>query len=408
MDAVAGTLEEIVPGGGEIRLRPRGRGRFSSAVFLILWLCFWAAGEAFALWILVSGAISLITGRPPEPGRDPLELGPAVAVGAFLVLWLAVWTFGGVMAIHELLRLVWSEDRITATPGGILVVHGLGPFRRTRGLTRDVLRRIYVSPGDGRLRAETVSETVELSSLGSVEERERVAALLRSELALSEELDTSTPEAVPSGWQEIVDPEGRVALVRDLRARRLQTRLAAVAAMVAAAIALVLVLETFRDPGLAVLATMACALAAGLGWMALRLGRSRLEWTWGDGRLTLRRRFGSRGRELFAGAALELTVTHDSDGDDWYELSAVQRHTASPSGVDGDTVPRRRITHSIYDPTEPRRLGLWLSRRAGVPFEDLTTDERRAAERARLLDELSKSGAPGRLAARLLRRSDRR
>jgi hypothetical protein len=399
-------VEEVVPGGREIRLPPRGQGRFSSAVFLILWLGFWAAGEAFALFILVMGAVSLVTGRPPEPGRDPLELGPAVAMGAFLLLWLAVWTVGGLLAIHELFRLVWSEDRITATPGGIVVVHRIGPFRRRRELPRDVVRRIYLSPDDGRLRAETVSGTVELSSLGTPAERERLAEILRSELALSAAGGETAPETVPDGWQEIVDPEGRVALVHDLGARRLQARLAAVATMAVAAIALVLVLESFRDLELAVLATMACALAAGLGWMALRLGRSRLEWSWGDGRLTLRRRFGSRARELFHGSVLELTVTHDGDGDAWYDLSAVKAQTAPPSGTPPGKTPRRRVTRSMNDPTEPRRLGLWLSRRAGVPLEDQTTDERRAVERARLLEELAKSGAPGRLAARLLRRSD--
>src|SRR5262245_1771644 len=80
--------------GLEFLLRPRGAGRYPGAAFLIVWLCGWALGEAFVLWILVKGAIALVTGAPPDPGRDPLVLGPALAVAAFLFVWLFFWTIG--------------------------------------------------------------------------------------------------------------------------------------------------------------------------------------------------------------------------------------------------------------------------------------------------------------------------
>ena len=59
--------------GLEFRLRPGGPGRWFKAAFLGVWLCGWAAGEAFALWALVIGARALLTGEPPKPGAAPLE-----------------------------------------------------------------------------------------------------------------------------------------------------------------------------------------------------------------------------------------------------------------------------------------------------------------------------------------------
>jgi len=71
-----------------LRLKPRGIVRFISSAFLGVWLCGWAVGETFVLWMLLTGALSLLTGRPPEPGREPLQLGPTLVVGAFLLVWL--------------------------------------------------------------------------------------------------------------------------------------------------------------------------------------------------------------------------------------------------------------------------------------------------------------------------------
>src|SRR5262245_32857685 len=96
--------------GRELRLASRGAGRFLSAGFLAFWLCGWAVGETLVLFILVKGAIALFTGQPPEPGRAPLEAGPALMTGAFLLVWVTFWTFGGYAAIAEFLRLVFGED----------------------------------------------------------------------------------------------------------------------------------------------------------------------------------------------------------------------------------------------------------------------------------------------------------
>src|SRR6185436_19420071 len=143
--------------GPEHLLRPRGFGRFVSAAFLAFWLCGWAIGESLVLWILIAGGIALLTGTPPEPGRELLEPGPAIAVGVFLLFWLTLWTFGGYAAITELLRLLWSRDAISADPACLRVHHRLGPFRSNVEIPRDRLCRIYVAPGDKSLRADTTT-----------------------------------------------------------------------------------------------------------------------------------------------------------------------------------------------------------------------------------------------------------
>jgi hypothetical protein len=107
--------------GYDARLRRTGIGRYIGASFLAAWLCGWAIGEAFVLWILIRGALALLSGEPPEPGRSPLEATPAVALGAFLLIWLAFWTVGGIAAGTQLLRELWGEDRLVLQPEGLAI-----------------------------------------------------------------------------------------------------------------------------------------------------------------------------------------------------------------------------------------------------------------------------------------------
>src|SRR5881396_2695801 len=90
--------------GWETRLKINGASRFLGAPFLAFWLAGWAVGEVFALSLLAVGACSLVTGRPPGSGHNPLTLGVALPVGLFLLFWLTFWTFGGFLAGRELLR----------------------------------------------------------------------------------------------------------------------------------------------------------------------------------------------------------------------------------------------------------------------------------------------------------------
>src|SRR5512139_1563513 len=107
-------IDERTERGREFLLKPRGLLRFVPASFLLVWLCGWVVGEAAAIAFLATGAYCLLTGAPPAPGRDPIPLGPALAVGAFLIAWLAIWTIGGIGAIREVLRLLVARDRVIA------------------------------------------------------------------------------------------------------------------------------------------------------------------------------------------------------------------------------------------------------------------------------------------------------
>ena len=207
--------------GWELRLRSRGADRYVSGAFLAFWLCGWAVGESFVLWLLVKGAWALLTGTPPEPGRALLETGPAVLVGLFLLVWLTLWTIGGIAAAMELLRLLWGEDRIRVTSGRLTVSWIRGPFRSTRHFERDAIRQIALVGRRGHLSLQTTNRTTELSGLGTRAEREAAAATLRSELALS---NAATARGLPGEWVEIITPEGERALVGNPATRRKQAR----------------------------------------------------------------------------------------------------------------------------------------------------------------------------------------
>jgi len=385
-------MMERTESGWQARLRPRGAGRFLSAGFMLLWLCIWACGEAFVTWLLVRGAIALVTGEPPGAGREPLQWGPALAIGAFLIAWLAFWTLGGIIAIRELLRLTWSEDVLIARSDGLTLSRRLGPFRPRRELAKQDLRWITLRPRAGALVAETATATVELTSLWTREERGELAALLRREYHLEER--ASGAAVLPLGWQEIITPEGVPALVVDLAHRATQARVAGGVGVLFATIAAVLTVDATRDPSRFPLAALAVLATVLLAWGTLWLARGRVEWRIGNGRLTLQRRYGPGLRELFEARALELTMSTDGDGDEWFALVAVAS-TSSPPGRAGRH-SRRRVHHAMNDAAAPRRLGEWLAARADLPFADRATRETREAEFVALRGELARAGAFGR------------
>lgn len=351
-------------------LRPRGAGRFVSAAFLAFWLCGWAAGEAFALWVVGATAIPL----------------PAAV---FLLFWLGLWTLGGYAAIKGLLRLVWSSDRIAAGPSGLNVVHRLGPFRSTVEIPRDTLRRIYVARGDKTLRAETDAGPIVLSSLGAPSEREQVAVELREALRVPEDCAASGAASLPAGWEEIVTPEGETALVSHLAVRRKLARVALGLTVLVTILALTVLVRARSDAKLIGLAAMACTAAAGLAWGTARLQRCRTEWRIGSGMLIKRQRSGPRLSDRFVGSRLELTRTSDSDGDDWFALEALASESSK----------RSTIERALRDPEVPQRLGTWLAQRTRIPFEDRSARDVHAPDRERALAQLRESGALGRTLA---------
>ena len=388
-----------------VTLRATGVGRYFTAGFLGLWLCGWLAGECLGLWFLGNSLVALMSGDALGSGPIHIAPGAALAIGGFLLLWLAVWTLGGIAAMMEFFRLLCGVDQISAEGGGLTLVQRHGPFRRKREFPRDAVRR-FVITGRGALAVETQTGTVELSRLGTSEERRAAVATLRSELGLAEPSPDAAPGALPKGWAEVITPEGERAVVPDPSIRRRQARAAGFVALGFLAGAVAVIQQSFRHPPLWIGATQLVAGAIGLTTVTVWLWRGRMEWWIRGGRLTLRRRFGASVRDVLEALRLELVVTSDSDGDEWYALEGVSDPAAAPApvvafGSRGISKNRRRIANALRDPVVPRQLGLYLARAANVPFEDRTTPEARTAEIAVLKKELEKSGPMGRLAVRV-------
>ena len=392
--------------GWELRLRTRDGGRFISAAFLAAWLCFWAVGEAFALWFLVVGAIALVTGKPPEPGREPLDVGPAVMTGVFLLFWLAIWTIGGIAAIAELFRLMWGEDRMLVSSGRLHVEWRRGPFRSSRRFDRDVIRRVSLQGRGGHIALQTTREGIALSALGSRSERSEGAAALRTELGLPEPSSTLAP-ALPAAWEQIITPEGERALVSNLATRRAQARTASMFTLFLAAVTLVLARQSFGRLDLMVPAfimlTFTIACTVGTLWLA----RGRWEWRIGADRLTLRKRYGDEVRDVFEARRLVLEQSTDSDGDSWYELRALAAgERPDVSGVrirhSGMGQRTRTVARVMDDLHSMRELAAWLARETELPLDDLTTAEARQVQLAQLRDLLANSGRFGRWAAKVV------
>jgi hypothetical protein len=196
--------------------------------------------------------------------------------------------------------------------------------------------------------------------------------------------------SLPDGWQEIVTPEGEIALVKDLAVRRTQARVALGLTLASATLALILIALTHTDPTVIGITVIACTAATGLAWGTTRLARSRIEWRIGAGSLTRRRRVGARLRDLDEISRLELTRSSDSDGDDWFSLEAVPGKCT--------------IERAQGDPAIPRRLGTWLAQRANIPFDDRSTREAAARDLTLTLAQLKASGALGRTLAGWLER----
>ena len=398
-----------------VTLKPRGMARFVTAAFLLFWLCGWAAGEGFALWLLANGVYALMSGMPLGSASAPLQMGPAIAIGCFLVFWLAMWTLGGVAAMAALFRMLWAEDRLLAEGGGLVLERKLGPFRRRREFARDSLRRILLTPrGALALETSASASTVELSRLGTPGERYEAAKTLRSELGLRDAPPEPAAATLPKGWEEIITPEGERAVVPAGATRKVQARVVTVIAVALCAATVAVVPKAFHRPELFVGAIQLALGAVALAWGAVWLARGRMEWRIGSGRMTLRRRFGSTVRDVFEVRRFELVISRDSDGGDTYNLEAASDEAVPPAPVSPSHAQalvtftrypsknRRRITSATGDPAVPRQLGAYLARVGGIPFEDRATPEVRAVDFEAIKEQLEKSGPLGRFALRFV------
>lgn len=394
--------------GWVVRLRPRGAGRYFTGAFLIVWLCGWAAGEGFVIWVLVKGASALLTGEPLNPGGDPLQAGLALAAGAFLLFWLSIWTLGGIAAIAALFQMLWAEDRLIAGSGGLTLRWARGPFGGRREFPRDRLRAIeVVSPRD-HLSLLLDRERVELSTLGTPGERKEAAAVLRAELAVPA---APVDVRLPKGWEEIITPEGERAVVSSRANRRIQARVALLVAAGMSVVAFAVLRDSLDRPALLPMAGIVTLATAALIWGAVWLSRGRTEFRIGAGSVTVRRRFGAQVRDRFEARRLEVTVTSDSDGDDRIELVGISGDAPSREAAPGGarrSKTRHTFVSALHDATVPRMLGAWMARSAGVSLVDRATPEGREAELDALVEQLGQTGRFGRVALSLVRKARER
>lgn len=395
----------------EFRFRPRGAGRWFTVAFLSVWLGGWAAGEGFVLAVLGRGLYALIVGGPSFGAETPPEPGMALAVGGFLLVWLSIWTIGGGVAIREVLRAVWAEDRLRLDALGLTCRRRLGPFVSARLMRRGEISRLYQQFHDGRARAllaQVGAESVELTCLGTEAERLAAHGQLCAALGLTSDEATGAA-ALPEKWREVIGPQGEHLLVPNPRTRRQQAVIMAVMALFAATTTALLIRAALDQPNLWAVTAMLGAVAAWLVWQTLWLWRGRQEWRIGQGKLVLQRRFGTKAAELVVARSLELVESTDSDGDRWYELSAtgLTPPAAPPRGRFGKPGGSVQIDHAMHDPTGPRSLGLWLSQRAGIPLHDrIPASPERQIDIAGISAELAEHGRLGRIVANLLKRAN--
>src|SRR6185436_18282332 len=178
----------------------------------------------------------------------PLPVLFLLMMGAFLLFWLSLWTVGGITAMGELLRLVWSEDRIVAGPAGITLHTSRGPFRKKVDIPRDEVRAIVPSARGSALAVETPRNTIVLTRNGTQAEREEVAATLRLELGLKDE-----PPGASTTWTPGMAP------------------MVGVIALGMAALAAFVVRKALGSVALIPPAVIVTAFALGLAWLAFWL-----------------------------------------------------------------------------------------------------------------------------------------
>ena len=318
----SGIKLESTSAGFEAELRIAGIGRFFGAAFLAVWLTGWVVGEAFALGILGLGAWSLLTGQPPGIGRESLRPELALPTGLFLLFWLALWTLGGVMAGHELLRLLFGRDRILVGPDTLEIERSYGLFRSREKLKRDELRRFYCRPASAALCVETARGTTELTKLGTASERTELAQALNAEFHLATQ---SAPDAaLPETWCEVSSLERDALLVKNPVTRRKQAITTWIICVPLAALALYVASVTLRRPELWGLALVLLVIAVLVTWGAVWLSFGRNEWRLEKGRLVLQRRFGQDRTTRFEAVSVELHEDNSGDGDTSYLLYAVK------------------------------------------------------------------------------------
>lgn len=349
--------------GWRITLHANGVLRFLPAAFLLVWLCGWAVGEYFAGGMMLAlvghvlgqhewtSWLPVMKGMPPE---RPVQL----AFAGFLTLWLSFWTWGGLSALGRLLALLCGREEIVIE----------GDTLELRHMALVTLRRVRIEASEIRgfnrknaaLLVETRSKRYTIATLGSVEERDELAQLLRDWHRPRRQPNRAAEPATPAeGYFHVgVDESGARTLVADVG---LQRGIGVVLLVIAAGLlygawAIAGYLgspERWLGPIIA--GVIGALFLYGGGWLTLVTE----SWHPRSGSLELRRHaLGVTWTTLYQPVELELVASTDSDGDSRWTLE-----------LRGEGRSRQFISSS-NDPNLPRSVGEWLSEATGVPLRE--------------------------------------
>jgi hypothetical protein len=352
-------LDRRASGGDSYSLHPFGWGRYLDLVVLSVWLTFWVVGETVALALaggLVAAVVTAPFGVTLSHASRIAPDGSAPFFLLFILLWLTIWTVGGVAALTHVLRSVAGEDLVAVSSEGLAIVRRAGPFRRRRTIPLDAIRRVRLHLTDAAVVADTTQGVIDVTRLGTRDDRRDLLAWLQRRLVLPDEAEAQRreSEAPPHGWEVQIDGvETRLSRITQRARRNSAIVLWSAAAMIATG--LVSGAQTGRMTNVhvasGVVSTLVALWAAWATW-----GRS--EWLVSHGRLVWRRQFATWEHERpFADGSLELVHHVDSDGDDRYTLRV------------RDARDRRTIATGLHDPSELTSLAHWLAKRTRFPFD---------------------------------------
>jgi hypothetical protein len=364
------------PSGGEtFSLHPTGWGRYIEVVFLAVWLAGWLVGECVMVIVfggMLAGMFAAAFGITLSFASRMTPDGSAPFFVLFMLVFLTLWTIGGIAAGTAFLRTLAGRDSVSVSPAGLELEWRAGPFRRRRTLAHGTIHRVRIGLKNEPVIADTASGSVDITDLGTPDERRALHDWLHKHLVLPDEAEARRldAEVAPPGWEvEVEGMEARLSWPAR-RYRRFQAGILwAVAAMLfTGCLPAFLPLDPDGMLGSPRPGADPTPLYIGAGILSLLVAMwatwtmwGRAEWVAIPGRLTRRRRFASwqSAGQSFENATLDLRHTFDSDGDDRFELRIRNETT------------HRRIASSLHDEADEVRLAEWLSARTRFPIDRL-------------------------------------
>jgi hypothetical protein len=341
--------------GSTTSLRPTGAGRYFGAAFMAFWLIGWAVGEVVAIAVLAAILASLVGMLPSgiASWADIAKSGGAGMAIVFLLVWLTFWTIGGIGAFTHLLRSIAGEDLIELTGSGVEVVHRAGPFRKRHVFDRSGIRRVRIRPHDKAVMIDSETGSRVLTSLGSRDDRETLAASLIGYLGLTDKPAAAAAARPPATWDVVTD--GDVTRLRKTQPRARTIR-SGIAWLLAGATAYAWYVSVHAEAPFGSIPGLVFSLLFAIG-AALSSGYRR-EWIVRPGELTFRRSLASWTAErTFRSARLDVKRETDSDNDTRYTLVVIDSDRPTP------------VHSQLHDSAEVVDLGHWLASRTGFPFD---------------------------------------